>query len=218
MKILLITILTLISTNTYAQINPTDLSFYPMEAMDTLKSFNIKSYAGSIKKIDEDTFLLNGYNKEIGAFLVKKIKDKYIVFNAESRAYWSWGDLKVIKSFVVIEYTNGGTSTTPGWSVTNWTNSFFQIINTSTLKVINFQSEYQIESSIFPKQKRKESDDDYDERRSKESKTVSENCESKIKFDGLYLKASRTYKNGCKVCLETGTYKLVKNKFIKLSR
>jgi|GEM_PF-3401685 len=218
MKILLITILTLIATNTYAQINPTDLSFYPMEAVDTLKSFNIKSYAGSIKKINEDTFLLNGHNQEIGAFLIKRIKDKYIVFNAESRAYWSWDDLKVIKNFVIIEYTNGGTSTTSGWSVTSWTNSFFQIISTSNLKVINFQSVYQIESLIFPEQKPKESDDDYDERRSKESKTVSKNCESKIKFDGLYLKASRSYKNSCKVCLETGTYKLVKDKFIKLPR
>lgn len=216
MKKLLILISALITTSVFAQVNPTNLSFYPMEVVDTLKSFNPKKYSYSIKKINDDTFILQGYKNSNSAFFIKRIKNQYIVFDTMGQAHWSLGDLKVIKNFIIIENTNGGSSTSAGWAVTTWKNSFFTIINTLNLKVIDFQSEYQTESLIFPEQKPKETDDDYDERRHKESKHVSESCTSNIKFNGLYLRVSRTYRNGCKVCVETGTYKLVKDKFIKL--
>ncbi len=215
MKKLLILISALITTSVFAQVNPTNLSFYQMEVVDTLKSFNVKSYTGNIRKVNDNAFVLDNYIEERGIFLIRKVKDKHIVFEAEEiqHLYLTLDKVDVVKDFIIIKYDYSG-----GARQTTWFNSFYVIINTSNSKIIRLQSEYQYEASDYPEQKSNESDEKYLKRIEKEGKTVSESCTSKIKFDGLFLNVSRTYRNNCKECVETGTYKLVKDEFIKLKR
>ncbi|QIL38906.1 hypothetical protein G7074_06200 [Pedobacter sp. HDW13] len=210
-KLLLITLLFAVE-NIFAQENGTSLSFYNMEAVDTLRNFNPKTYGEDIKKINDNTYITTKSESGDGFFLIRKTGSKYILFDPKTFSEApALDEIKMTRNFIVFENTRGGSARETVWRTSNYV-----IINTLNSKCIEFESEYERETWHMPEQRPHESDDNYFKRTNKKAKTRVESCRSQIKFDGLYLRVSRTFKNNCRECLAPGTYRLINEKFVKL--
>ncbi len=190
-----------LALNAKAQSATVNLKFDALEVMNKLKSFSFKPYDGRIRKLNNETFLLTEFDGQNSFYLVKKVKSDWVVYGYIVEDELDLENVKQVGRFLVFEYATQN-------AVRGNTHSsrFYVIVNPVEATFLALQTYAENESW----------DDSDDEKASKE--VQKESCISKVKFDGLYLRVSRSYKNNCKDCIETGLYKFAKDRFVKLKK